>query len=118
MRADRRDSRRETVLRWVTPLIDARCISGCATLNASAATALSPPAIAVSTFFMKVFIRDIRALFRSVRRAVWRMRLRAEAVLAMRSVCPGGGEGEKKWVLAPPAPASTRLKGSSKETSE
>src|ERR1700692_1140239 len=83
IRADRREILRAIVLACTTPLVAARCISGCALRRASAATDLSPPAIAISTFLMKVRIRDLRAWLRSVRRSVWRMRLRAEAVLAM-----------------------------------
>jgi hypothetical protein len=35
---------------------------------------------------MNVRIRDLRAALRSVRTAIWRIRLRAEAVLAMGSL--------------------------------
>lgn len=61
IRAESRDSFRATVLWWVTPLLAARCISGWAAFSASCAAALSPPAIAVSTFLTKVRIRDLRA---------------------------------------------------------
>src|ERR1700733_7954392 len=61
IRADSRDSLRATVLRWATCLPAARCISGCAARNASAAAALLPLAIATSTFLTKVRIRDLRA---------------------------------------------------------
>jgi hypothetical protein len=67
IRADNRDSLRPTVLAWITPLPDARCISGWAARSASAAAGLSPLAIAVSTFLTKVRIRDFRAWFRAVR---------------------------------------------------
>ena len=50
---------------------------------------LVPPAIATSTFLMKVRMRDLRAWLRSVRRSVCRLRLRAEAVLAMMSCSLG-----------------------------
>jgi hypothetical protein len=70
MRADNRDSLRATVLRWTTPLAAARCISGCASCNAAAAAAWSPPAIANSTFLIKLRIRDLRALLRAVRTIV------------------------------------------------
>ena len=83
MRADRRDSLRATVFAWVTPLPAARCISGCAARSASVAPALSPPASAASTFLTKVRMRDLRAAFCTVRRLVCRMRLRADAVLAI-----------------------------------
>src|ERR1051326_5622595 len=83
MRADRRDSFRATVFACTTPLPDARCISGCAARSASLATCLSPLAIAVSTFFTNVRMRDFRAALRAVRTFVCLMRLRADAVFAM-----------------------------------
>jgi hypothetical protein len=86
IRADSRDNCRETVLRCATPLPTARCISGCAARNASVAASLFPPTIANSTFLMKVRMRDLRAWLRSVRRSDCRLRLRAEAVLAMKPV--------------------------------
>jgi hypothetical protein len=67
IRAVKRDSLRPTVFAWITPLPDARCISGWAARSASAAADLSPLAIAVSTFLTKVRIRDLRAWFRAVR---------------------------------------------------
>ena len=70
IRADRRESFRATVLAWITPLPEARCISGCAACNAAAAADLSPVAIATSTFLTKVLMRDFRAIFRAVRVAV------------------------------------------------
>src|SRR5882757_8806774 len=60
MRPDRRDSLRATVFFCSTPLVMPRCISGCAALNASAAAALSPASIAVSTFLTKVRMRLTR----------------------------------------------------------
>ncbi len=92
IRAERRESLRATVLAWITPLPDARCISGCAARRASAAAVLSPLASAVSTFLTKVLMRDLRAWLRAVRVTVWRMRLRADAVLAMRSSITVGGQ--------------------------
>src|SRR5258708_7755288 len=70
MRADNRDSFRATVLECTMPLPEARCISGCAARNASAATDLSPLAIATSTFLTKVRMRDFRAALRAVRTLV------------------------------------------------
>lgn len=70
MRADNRDSLRATVFAWITPLPVARCISGCAARKAAAATDLSPLAIASSTFFTNVRIRDFRAALRAVRTMV------------------------------------------------
>src|SRR5277367_2252451 len=91
MRADSRDSLRAIVLACTTPLLAARCISGCASRSAACAAALSPPAMVVSTFLMKVRMRDFRAWLRRVRVLVWRMRLRAEAVLAMGQNHSSGG---------------------------
>src|ERR1700744_1928806 len=83
IRADKRDSLRATVLAWMTPLPFARCISGWATCSADCAAALSPLAIASSTFFTKVRIRAFRAWLRAVRVVVCRMRFRADAVFAI-----------------------------------
>ena len=105
IRADNRESLRDIVLLCATPLPAARCISGCAARNASPAACLSPPAMAASTFLTKVLMRDFRAWLRSVRRFVCRMRLRAEAVLAIdaalftkrgchRRLDTGGGEAD------------------------
>jgi hypothetical protein len=70
IRADNRDSFRATVFAWITPFPDARCISGCASRKALVATDLSPLAIAISTFFTKVRMRDFRAALRAVRTLV------------------------------------------------
>ena len=42
MRAESRERRRAAVLRWTTPFVTPRMISGCASLNAACAAALSP----------------------------------------------------------------------------
>lgn len=60
-----------------------RASSGWAALSASAATALSPPARAASTFLTKVRMRERRLPLISARRSLRRMRLRACGVLAM-----------------------------------
>src|ERR1700686_5121496 len=52
--AANRDSLRATVLRCITPLLMARCNSGCASWKADWAAFLSPVSIAVSTFLTKV----------------------------------------------------------------
>jgi hypothetical protein len=70
IRADNRESLRAIVLACTTPLPAARCSSGCAVRNASTATALSPLAIAVSTFLINVRMRDFRAALRAVRTLV------------------------------------------------
>src|SRR6516225_3260955 len=54
MRAARRDSFRETVFLWSTPLVIARCSSVCADRRADLAASLSPLVIAASTFLTKV----------------------------------------------------------------
>jgi hypothetical protein len=83
MRAASRDNFRETVFLWSTPLVIARCSSGCASRNADCAAVLSPVAIAVSTFLTKVRTRLVRARLIAVRLAVCRMRFSADLWLAM-----------------------------------
>src|SRR4051794_18294317 len=58
-------------------------ISGSAAFNAAAAAALSPEAIASSTLRTVVRMRERRAVLMSVRRAMTRVALRAEDVLAI-----------------------------------
>ena len=83
MRAERRESLRETELAFSTPLPAARCSSGCMSRNAVWAASLFPAATASSTLRMKLCTRDLRALLRAVRFSVWRMRFWADAILAM-----------------------------------
>src|SRR5262249_56142110 len=78
-----RDTLRFAALRWITPFCAARMISGSAAFNAAAAAALSPEAIASSTLRTEVRIRERRAVLMSVRRAITRVALRAEDVLAI-----------------------------------
>jgi hypothetical protein len=73
-----RDNLRETVFLWSTPLVIARCSSGCANRKADCAVALSPVEIAVSTFLTKVRTRLTRARLIAVRLAVCRMRFSAD----------------------------------------
>jgi len=75
---DKRDSLRDMVFLWNTPVCAPRIISGSAAWIAVTAAALSPEAIAASTFLMKVRMRDRRATFTSVRDAVWRIRFLAD----------------------------------------
>jgi hypothetical protein len=82
-RAESRESLRETMFAFSTPLVTARCNSGCAARKAACAASLSPLATAASMFRMAVCTRDFRALLRAVRFAVCRMRLRADAMFAM-----------------------------------
>ena len=73
-----RDNLRETVFLWSTPLVIARCSSGCANRRADCAVALSPVEIAVSTFLTKVRTRLTRARLIAVRLAVCRIRFSAD----------------------------------------
>ena len=78
MRAASRDNLRDTVFLWSTPLVIARCISGCANRRANCAVSLSPVAIAASTFLTKVRTRLTRARLMAVRFAVCRIRFSAD----------------------------------------
>ena len=60
---DKRDTLREAVLLWYTPLVQALSISEVAASNAAWAAALSPAAIAASTFLIAVLTLDLIALF-------------------------------------------------------
>jgi hypothetical protein len=92
IRVASRDNFRETVFLWSTPLVIARCISGCASRRADSAVALSPVAIAVSTFFTKVRTRLTRPRLMAVRLAVCRMRFSADLWFAMQfAVTERGG---------------------------
>jgi hypothetical protein len=81
MRADRRESLRATMFLCTTFCPTPRISTGCAALNASAAACLFPLAIAVSTFFRYVLIRDSRARLTTARRSAWRAFLLARARL-------------------------------------
>ena len=61
-----------------------RIITGSASLSAASALLRSPAEIASSTLRTKPRMRERRALLISVRRAILRVALRAELVLAMR----------------------------------
>jgi hypothetical protein len=65
------------------PFCAERTITGSASLSAASAWARSPVAIASSTLRTKLRIFERRALLISVRRAILRVALRAEVVLAM-----------------------------------
>src|SRR6187455_1349060 len=80
---------RATVFLWSTPRATPRAISGCAALSASAAAVLSPPAIALSTFFTKERMRLMRAPLISARFSLRRMRFLACGVLAMSVLTSG-----------------------------
>src|SRR5262245_12621531 len=78
-----RDTLRLAALRCTMPFCAERTITGSASLSAASAWARSPVAIASSTLRTKLRIFDRRALLISVRRAILRVALRAEVVLAM-----------------------------------
>src|SRR5207248_4569458 len=78
MRAARRDSLRATVFLCITPFVVARCSSGCATLKADCAVALSPVSIALSTFLTNVRTRLKRERLTTVRFSVCRRRFSAD----------------------------------------
>lgn len=85
IRADMRDRRRATVLRWIRPRLAPRISSGCAARNADRASAWSPLAIASSTLRRKVLIRLMRIRLTSVRRSICRILFFAEAWCAISS---------------------------------
>src|SRR5215470_12079540 len=70
----------------MTPFWAARMITGSASLSAAWARVRSPVAIASSILTTAVRKRERRALLMIVRRAIWRVALRAELVLAIRFV--------------------------------
>ncbi len=59
----KRDTLREAVFLWYTPLLVALSISVVAANNAACAAALSPAAIAASTFLIEVLTLERIALF-------------------------------------------------------
>src|SRR6185437_4209809 len=67
----------------MTPRCAARMITGSAAFSAAVAAPASPPAIASSTLRIEPRRVERRALLISVRRAIWRVALRADLVLAM-----------------------------------
>src|SRR5690606_21461301 len=77
-RAFRRDSLREAVRFFTTPLLTLRSSSGCAALRAACAAVLSPVAIATSTFFTELRTLLRRERFTAVRFLVWRARFSAD----------------------------------------
>src|SRR5262249_46128815 len=92
----------------MTPFCAARMISGSASFRAASARLRSPAAIASSILPTALRRRERRDLLISVRRAIWRVALRADDVLAMRSLGileRGGGHGTE------PAPISRAYRG-------
>ena len=79
MRCASRETLRDAVFVCTTPLFTPRMHLGLAQRRSAAARrVLSPPAIAVSTFFTKVRMREMRAPLISVRRSARRMRFSAD----------------------------------------
>jgi hypothetical protein len=74
----RRDIFRAAVFLWTMPLLTPRANSGCAAFSAASASALLPPAIAISAFFTADLRRLLLARLRAVRTTVWRMRFSAD----------------------------------------
>src|SRR5471030_529861 len=79
----RRDTLREPVFLWSTPLDTPRMISGSAAFRAARAAFGSPEAMASSTLRIKPRTRVLRAVLMAVRLAVVRTRFLAEAILGM-----------------------------------
>src|SRR5262245_5748569 len=82
------------------PFWAARMMTGSPSASAAWARPRSPVAMASSIFTTAVRRRERRALLTRVRRAIWRVALRAELVLAIRGVSSGcldvaesGGQG-------------------------
>src|SRR5262249_56440505 len=96
----RREPLRLAVLLWITPFGAARMISGWATFSAASALLRSPAAIASSILPTALRRRERRALLISVRRAIWRVALRADDVLAIR-VSRYSGMGGRPRELGP-----------------
>ena len=82
-RWDRRETLRLAALGCTMPFCAERMITGSASFKAASAWARSPLAIASSTLRTKPRIFERRPLLISVRRAILRVALRAELVLAM-----------------------------------
>src|SRR5579871_2535804 len=86
---------RLAVFLWMTPVRAARNKEGSAATKAACAADLSPLAIAASTLRSDVRIRERRALFISVRRAILRVAFLADLVLA---IVPFLDVGVRRWV--------------------
>lgn len=79
----RRDTLRLPVFLWTTPFDTARMVSDSAALRAVSACLGSPEAMASSTARQEVRMRERRALFTAVRRAMTRVAFFADFVFAM-----------------------------------
>jgi len=78
-----RDTLRLADFLWMIPVRAARMRAGSAATRADFAAALLPLAIASSTLRSEVRMRERRALFTSVRRAILRVAFLADLVLAI-----------------------------------
>jgi len=78
-----RDTFRLADFLWMIPVRAARMSAGSAATRAACAVTLLPLAIASSTLRSEVRMRDRRALFTSVRRAILRVAFLADLVLAI-----------------------------------
>src|SRR6476660_2409809 len=83
MRWARRDTFRLALFLWTMPRCPARMMTGSAALKASRAALRWPPCLAYSTLRTEFFSTERRPLFISVRRAITRVALRADLVLAI-----------------------------------
>src|SRR5450759_4194585 len=92
MRWARRETLRLAVFLWTTPRCAARMITGSASLNTVIAALRSPAAIASSTLRTDLRSKERRVLLTSVLRAILRVALRAELVLAMQPLV-----GDWRW---------------------
>src|SRR5215470_19340096 len=108
MRFDSRESLRATAFLWTTLWEAPRISAGCAALNAACASLLLPEAIASSTFFISVRMRETRARLTAVRRAVWRAAFCAEEVFAMGGDLPEKCLGKARFIAPAGVPVNPR----------
>src|SRR5215467_12886413 len=87
----RRETLRLAALAWTIPFCAERMITGSASLSAASALPRSPAAIASSTLRTKLRNLERLPLLISVRRAILRVALRAELVLAILLLVVGAG---------------------------
>src|SRR6185437_282043 len=93
IRWPRRETLRLALFLCTTPRCAARIMTGSAAFSAAVAAFGSPVAIASSTLRIELRRSERRALLTSVLRAIWRVALRADLVLAMKlsfTEWPGG----------------------------
>lgn len=78
----KRDTFLEALFLWYTPFVHALSISEVAFTKHACAAALSPAAIAASTFLIEVFTFDLIALFLAVLVSVTKILFLADLILA------------------------------------